>query len=292
MYPSSCKEQAFGEGLLRVDNLTIDYTSGTRCQAALHEITFEIRPAEVVGILGESGSGKTTLALALLGVLPPSARIRQGTVHFEGRDLLVLKESELEKVRGARVSMIFQEPEMALNPFMQAIDQVADIIAAHSDRTTKSCRAQARRMLAHVNLSPESRILSAYPHQLSGGQRQRLVIAEALACRPQLLVADEPTAALDPTLQVQWLALMKDLREQFGLAILLITHDPAILKDLADRVLVMYHGRIVEEARFDQLIRRHSPSIHRRVVTLHGSIAGPGSREHKAPRHHSRKHRV
>ena len=246
MYPSWSKERAVPEAMLRVDDLTIDYATGKLWQRVLQGITFEIRPAEVVGLLGDSGSGKTTLALALLGLLPPSARIRWGTVTFEGRDLLALKELELEKIRGAKVSMIFQEPEMTLNPVMQAIDHVAEVIAAHCDWTSRSCRAEARRILAQVNLDPDSRFLSAYPHELSGGQRQRLVIAQALACRPDLLVADEPTASLDLILQLKWLSLMKDLRKQFGLAILLITHDPAILNGFADRVLVMYRGRIVE----------------------------------------------
>jgi peptide/nickel transport system ATP-binding protein len=282
MCPHSKDERILRESLLRVDDLTIDYVTGKLSQPVLRRISFELRPGEVVGILGESGSGKTTLALALLGVLPSSARIRGGAVRFEGRDLLTLKERELEKIRGAKVSMIFQEPEMALNPVMQAIDHVAEVIAAHCNRTTRSCRAEARRILAQVNLVSDRRFLSAYPHQLSGGQRQRLVIAQALACRPELLVADEPTASLDSILQVQWLSLMKDLRKQFGLAILLITHDPAILTGLADRVLVMYRGRIVEEAGFEQLVRR---PLHPYTQGLLRSMAPPPGRVRQGPKH-------
>jgi peptide/nickel transport system ATP-binding protein len=276
MCSSWSNERALREGLLRVDDLTIDYAKGKLWQPVLHGITFEIRPAEVVGLLGESGSGKTTLALTLLGMLPPSARIRQGIVRFEGRDLLSLKEPELEKIRGAKVSMIFQEPEMALNPVMRVIDHVAEIIAVHRNRTTRRCRAEALQILAQVNLDCDSRFLSAYPHQLSGGQRQRLAIAQALACRPELLVADEPTTSLDSIHQVQWLALMKDLRKQLGLAILLITHDPAIFTGLADRVLVMYRGRIVEEGGFEQLVRRplhpYTQGLFRAMAPMPGQV--------------------
>jgi oligopeptide/dipeptide ABC transporter ATP-binding protein len=282
MYRYSNNERGLREGLLRVDDLTIDYAIGKLRQHVLHGISFEIRPAEVIGILGESGSGKTTLALALLGVLSSSARIRGGAIRFEGRDLLTLKERELEKIRGAKVSMIFQEPEMTLNPVKQAIDHVAEVIAAHCNRTTRFCRAEARRILAQVNFDPDSRLVSAYPHQLSGGQRQRLVIAQALACRPQLLVADEPTASLDSILQVQWLSLMKDLRKQFSLAMILITHDPAILTGLADRVLVMYRGRIVEEACFEQLVRR---PLHPYTQGLLRSMAPPPSQVRQGTKH-------
>jgi oligopeptide/dipeptide ABC transporter ATP-binding protein len=242
------------ESFLEVRDLSVRYEHDDRFQPALEGITFAVARGEVIGILGESGSGKTTLALALLRVLPPSALILQGTVRFEGRDLLSAKESELEKIRGAKVSMIFQEPEMTLNPVMKAIDQVVDVIAAHCNWSGRRCRTEARRILAEVCLDPDGRIPSAYPHQLSGGQRQRLAIALALACRPDLLIADEPTASLDSILQVQWLSLMKDLRRKFGLAVLPITHDPAILRGWTDRVLVMYRGRIVEEAGFEKLV--------------------------------------
>ena len=263
------------QSLLEVDDLTVHYAVGRRFQAALNGITLEIGRSEVVGVLGESGSGKTTLALALLRMLPSSARIQQGRIHFDGSDLLALKEFELQKIRGAKVSMIFQEPEMALNPVMRTIDQVAEVIAAHCDWSGGRCRAEARGILADVGLDPDSRLLSAYPHQLSGGQRQRLVIAQALACRPKLLIADEPTASLDSTLQVQWLALMKHLRKQFGLTLLLITHDPAILTGLADRVLVMYRGQIVEEAGYEKLVRH---PLHPYTQGLFRSMPPPPGR--------------
>lgn len=243
------------ERLLQVKNLTIHYAAGKERLPALDGINFEVHRAEVVGMIGESGSGKTTLALALLRLLPACARISQGSICFAGRDILALKESELEKIRGAKVSMTFQEPEMTLNPVMRAIDQVAEVIAAHHGWRPSRCRDRARRILAELGFDPTGHLLSAYPHELSGGQRQRLVIAQALACRPMLLIADEPTASLDSTLQVQWVSLMKDLRNRLGIALLLITHNPGILAGFADRVLVLYRGRIVEEAGFEELVQ-------------------------------------
>ena len=243
-----------GKSLVQIDDLAIRYAVGEGWHSALDGVSFDIHRGEVVGVLGESGSGKTTLALALLRLLPSSARILRGTIRIGGRDLLALKESELEKIRGAKISLIFQEPEMALNPVMQTLDQVAEVIAAHHAWSGTACRTEARRILAELHLD-DTRLLAAYPQQLSGGQRQRLVIAQALASRPELLIADEPTASLDSILQAQWLSMMQDLRRRLGLAILLITHDPAILNGLADRVLVMYRGSIVEEASLEQLVR-------------------------------------
>lgn len=243
-----------GKSLVQIDDLAIRYAVGEGWHSALNGVSFHIHRGEVVGVLGESGSGKTTLALALLRLLPSSARILRGTIRIGGRDLLALKESELEKIRGAKISLIFQEPEMALNPVMQTLDQVAEVIAAHHAWSGTACRTEARRILAELHLD-DTRLLAAYPQQLSGGQRQRLVIAQALACRPELLIADEPTASLDSILQAQWLSMLQDLRRRLGLAILLITHDPAILNGLADRVLVMYRGSIVEEASLEQLVR-------------------------------------
>jgi oligopeptide/dipeptide ABC transporter ATP-binding protein len=239
--------------LLQVTDLSVRYAAGGQQHPVLDGIRFEMRPGEVVGMLGESGAGKTTLALALLGLLPDCACILQGSIHFGGRDMLTLDASELERIRGAEVSMIFQEPQLALNPVMRAIDQVTEVIAAHHNRSRRRCQEVARQVMVEVGLV--SSTLSAYPHELSGGQRQRLVIAQALACRPALLIADEPTASLDSTLRLQWLSLMKHLRDHLSLALLLITHDPDILTGLADRVLVLYGGRIVEEASAEELVR-------------------------------------
>ena len=242
--------------LLEIKDLTVQYAAMRQSVPALNGITFNVYEGEVVGFLGESGSGKTTLGLAILGLLPHGGRIVRGSIRFRGKNLLGLGEKELEQIRGAGISMIFQEPELALNPVIRALDQVEEVIHAHRCWSRGRCREEAQRVLAEVQLDKDPRLFSAYPHQLSGGERQRLVIAQALACRPALLIADEPSASLDSITQNKWLELMKDLRYRLGIAVLLITHNPAIFAGFADRVIVIYGGRIVEEARFDQIIRQ------------------------------------
>jgi len=244
------------EELVQVRDLAVRYAAGASSRRALSGISLEVRTGEVVGILGESGSGKTTLGLALLCLLPPSARIENGSIRFRNRNLAALGEKELTKIRGAEIAMIFQEPELALNPFMSALRQVEEVLAAHRTWSRRERREGAQRVLAAAGLGEDSRLLSAYPHQLSGGERQRLVMATALACGPALVVADEPTAALDTILQAEWVESMKRLRSQLQTALLLITHDPAMLAGWADRVLIMYAGRIVEQGRFEEVIRR------------------------------------
>ncbi len=251
-------EQAPGS-LLQVQELTVCYAGSTDMHPALDSVTFAVGRGEVVGLAGESGSGKTTLALALLKLLPPSARILSGAIRLNGHEILALGERAMEKIRGRMVSIIFQEPEMALNPVVKAVDQVAELIAVHRGWDARRCREEARRVLADVRFGDSERLVSAYPHQLSGGQRQRLAMALALACGPALLIADEPTASLDARLQAEWMALVKDLRARLGLAVLLISHDPSILAGVADRLIVLHRGRIAGEAEYGRL--RHRPSI-------------------------------
>jgi oligopeptide/dipeptide ABC transporter ATP-binding protein len=258
--------------LIDVRGLSVQYRDGKGWSPALEGITFDLSRGEVVGILGESGSGKTTIGLSLLRLLPPAARIVRGSVKFRGRELLDLGESELESIRGAEIAMVFQEPELVLNPFMCALDQVQEVIGAHRNLPRAERREQARKALANVQLE---RLSSAYPHQLSGGERQRLVIAQALACHPALLIADEPASALDPTLQAEWSALINGLRDRLGLALLLITHSPSTLAGLANRVLVLYAGRIIEEAQFEQIIRR--PRHPYTQALLHSIPPPPGT---------------
>jgi oligopeptide/dipeptide ABC transporter ATP-binding protein len=242
--------------LLQVRDLTIEYGSGKRNEPALDRITFDVRQGEVVGILGESGSGKTTIGLAMLRLLASNARTIRGSIRLRERELLELSERQYETLRGSEISMIFQEPAAALNPFIRAVDQVSEVIAAHRRWPRRRCHEEARKVLATVRLDEDPRILSAYPHQLSGGEQQRLVIAQALACRPTLLIADEPSTALDSILQSELLTILKGLRDQLGLTLLLITHDPSVLAGIADRVIILYAGRIVEEARLQQLVDR------------------------------------
>jgi peptide/nickel transport system ATP-binding protein len=246
------------EPLLAVRDLSVQYTArGQPPLAALCDVSFEIAPGEAVGILGESGCGKSTLALALMGLLPQTARISRGEILFKGKSLLGLRESAMEKIRGAEMSLIFQDPSAALHPLLRVERQVADVIAAHHNWPRARCTEAASLILSEVGLSDHGRVSSSYPHQLSGGQRQRVVIAQALACRPALLIADEPTSSLDTTVQAEILALLKRMRAEHGLALLLVSHDPAVLADMVDRILVFYAGELVEEGRALEVL--HAP---------------------------------
>jgi len=233
--------------LLEVRDLAVQYDSRHGPPAlAVDELSLEVAEGEVVGLLGESGCGKTTLLLAILGLLPASAQVVSGSIRFRGRELLRLSDTELRRLRGAEISIIFQEPVLALNPVRRVGAQVGEVIHAHRPWGRRRCREEALSMLVEVGFSEPVRIHDAYPHELSGGQRQRVVIAQALACRPALLLADEPTASLDSTTQAELRALLGKLQVRFGLAVLLVSHDLGALAALARRVLVMYAGRLVE----------------------------------------------
>jgi len=234
--------------LLRVDDLTVRYRSGDQGQlVALEGITCDIGEGEAVGVLGESGCGKTTLGLTLLGLLPPAGKIVRGSAIFGGRNLLTLSERELRGVRGAGISMVHQEPGAALNPVLQVGEQVAEVLRAHRHLSREGASDEAGALLALVGLAKETSIAAAYPHQLSGGQQQRVAIAQAIACRPRLVIADEPTTALDTVTQLEILNLLRNLREKLQVALLFITHDPEVLMRAVDRILVMRGGRIVEQ---------------------------------------------
>ncbi len=232
--------------LLRVRDLTVQFCLDVgREFTVLDTISFDIAPGEIVGLLGESGSGKTTTALSLLGLLPPAARVTNGSVRFRGRDLLSLNENQLREVRGAEISVICQDLSV-LNPVMRVGDQVTEVIRAHRRWTARRAHEEAEAVFAAIGLGGSDRIYSAYPHQLSGGQRQRIVIAQALACKPALVIADEPTAWLDATTSAEVLDFLKRQRKLSDTAFLFISHDPATLATLADRIMVMYAGQIVE----------------------------------------------
>lgn len=215
--------------------------------AAVDGVTFQIGPAEIVGLVGESGSGKTTLGLSLLGLLAPAARTIRGSIRWRGESVLGLPESRLEALRGSEIAFISQEPGIALHPLMRVGDQIAKVLRAHRSWSLGRCRSEAERLIEEVGLPEPARTASAYPHELSGGQRQRVTIAQAIACRPALVIADEPTSALDTTTRMEILGLLGDLKDRLGLALLLVTHDLGSLVALASRVLVMYAGRIVED---------------------------------------------
>lgn len=236
--------------LLEIRDLTVDYPGRP---AALSGISFDIHAGEIVGLLGESGGGKTTVGLAVMRVLPADCRVR-GSIRFRGRDVLGLNERELQAFRGAEVAMIPQEAGLAANPHLRAIHQVEEVVRVHRTLDRRQRRHEARKVLADLGMG-SSRLLSAYPNQMSGGEQQRLVAAQAMACKPALLIADEASASLDVTLQIHWLEMIRNFRDTAGCAVLLITHNPALLAGLANRVVVLYQGQVVEAGPFDALSR-------------------------------------
>lgn len=253
------------ELLLRVRNLAVEFCDGTKRYGALHGIDFEIGRGEIVGLMGESGSGKSTTALSLLGLFPRDSAQVSGSVLFRGRELLSLSEREWQNVRGSQISLVFQEPEIALSPVMRAGGQVTEVIHAHRNHSWRRCRDEALAALARVGLG-DDRFFLSYPHQLSGGQRQRVVLAQALSCEPALLIADEPTASLDVRSQAEFLDLLKQLRTETGLTVLLISHSPEVQASLADRVLILKEGRILEAGTFEALYDASVNSYTQRLL--------------------------
>ncbi len=235
--------------LLEVRDLTTAFATARGEVTAVEDVSFSLDAGEVLGIVGESGSGKSVTALTIMGLLPsPPARVAAGLVRFEGAVLTRMAESRLRHIRGPGMAMVFQEPMTSLNPIFSIGDQITETIAAHERGSPRTRRARAVELLERVGIPSAAARLGDYPHQLSGGQRQRVMIAIALACRPRLLIADEPTTALDVTIQAQILDLLLDLRDEFGMAIIVITHNMGVIAETADRVLVMYAGRVVEQA--------------------------------------------
>jgi len=241
--------------LLDVQDLTVVFPGPRSTVTAVDRVSFQIAPGETLGLVGESGSGKSVTAFSILRLVQPPGTIAGGRVLFEGRDLLTLPEREMRQVRGARISLIFQEPMTALNPVMRVGDQIAEALTVHGMATGADARRRAIELLQAVRISDPVRRVRDYPHQLSGGMRQRVMIAIALACGPPLIIADEPTTALDVTIQAQVLDLMRDLQARLNLALLLITHDFGVIAEMADRVAVMLQGRIVEQGPVRQILR-------------------------------------
>ena len=245
------------ECFAQVRDLTVTYSpeDGEPIRA-LDGISIEVRSGEIVGILGESGCGKSTLASALLRLLAPHAECQGGTIQFCDRDLLNLPERELRAIRGREISLIPQDPALSLNPVMTAGSQVGEVLRAHLPLNPQQRRERVMELLREVGFDHPEEVYSAYPHQLSGGQRQRIAIAQAVACRPALLIADEPTSKLDATLQAEIVALLSQIRRQHGTAILVISHDPTLFAGFADRIAVMYAGRIVEVGSSAEIFKR------------------------------------
>jgi len=243
------------EPLLRVQDLHVEFRTRRGQALVLNGVDFELRAGETLCVVGESGCGKSMTALALLRLIPsPPGRIRDGRVLFQGEDLVRATDARMREVRGNRISMIFQEPMTSLNPVFSVGDQIGESLRLHAGLDAQAARERAIEMLRQVGIPAPERRVDEYPHQLSGGMRQRVMIAMALACRPDILIADEPTTALDVTVQAQIFDLLRELQREKGTAILLITHDMGAVAEMADRVMVMYAGRVIEQGRADQVL--------------------------------------
>lgn len=268
------------EPLLSVDDLVVSYDTDDGALRALDGVSLRVAKGQRVGLVGESGCGKSTVALSILRLLPsPGARVLRGAIRFDGQDLLTLPERSMRAVRGRRVSMVFQEPMTSLNPVCTIGAQVIEALTIHHRLSRREARARAAEMLDRVGLPNARRQLDAWPHQLSGGMRQRVMIAIALICNPELLIADEPTTALDVTTQAQILELLGHLQHQLGMAALLITHDLAVLAEFAQTVLVMYAGQVVEQSPVDLLFSSPAHPYSRALLESIPSCAAPrGSR--------------
>jgi ABC-type dipeptide/oligopeptide/nickel transport system ATPase component len=259
--------------LLAVQNLRTEFGP----VVAVNDVSFEVRKGETLGLVGESGSGKSVTAFSIIRLVQEPGRITGGSVMFQGRDLMTLPESEMRQVRGAGIGFVFQEPMAALNPVMRVGAHIAEALRVHGLASKSEARARAIELFRAVRITDPEKRVDDYPHQLSGGMRQRVMVAIALACKPPLLIADEPTTALDVTVQAQVLELLRDMKREFDLSMLLITHDFGVIAETADRVAVMYRGKIVEQAAVRDIFRNPQ---HPYTKGLLASIPGgkPGTR--------------
>ncbi|HYC36490.1 MAG TPA: ABC transporter ATP-binding protein [Usitatibacter sp.] len=242
--------------ILSVQGLSVHFPTRQGVVRAVEDVSFDIDAGETLALVGESGSGKSTVAAAIMRIIPsPPGIIAAGRIEFEGRDLVKLPENEMRRVRGSRIAMIFQDPMMALNPVHTIGAQIVEALTLHTNLTRRQALGRAVELLELVRVPAPATRVGQYPHNLSGGMRQRVMIAMALACDPRLLIADEPTTALDVTIQAQVLELIGELKAKLGMAVLLITHDLGVVGETADRVVVMYAGRKVEEGRVEEVFR-------------------------------------
>jgi peptide/nickel transport system ATP-binding protein len=266
-----------GDALLEVNDLSVRFFTDDGPLQAVDRVSFTLAPREVLGIVGESGCGKSVTCMSLVRLLPETAAV-SGKVVFDGTDLLALGPRSLRRVRGREISYIFQEPMSSLNPVFTVGDQIGEVVRRHLGLSRRDARRRAIELLKLVHIPAAERRVGEYPHQLSGGMRQRVMIAMALACDPKVLIADEPTTALDVTIQAGILDLMREVRERLGTAIVLVTHNLGVVADIADRVIVMYAGRKVEEAAAGELF---AAPQHPYTVGLLGAIPRPGERRER-----------
>ncbi|MEH6906176.1 MULTISPECIES: ABC transporter ATP-binding protein [Neobacillus] len=278
--------------ILRIKDLKVSFQTGKKLVPAVDGISFELKDGEILGIVGESGSGKSVTSLATMGLIPsPPGKIENGEIIFEGKDLKNLSEKEWRKIRGNQISMIFQEPMTSLNPLFTIGNQLMEAIRLHTDLSKREAIVRSIELLKLVGIPRAEGILKENPHQLSGGMRQRVMIAMAMACNPRVLIADEPTTALDVTIQAQILALMKDLNKKTNTTIILITHDLGVVAEICERVIVMYSGQIVEQGDVRTILKnpqhpytkgllKSVPDLRGkkdRLYSIPGTVPTPGS---------------
>jgi oligopeptide/dipeptide ABC transporter ATP-binding protein len=271
--PARARRFTAGERLLEVEDLVTAFYTRDGVVRAVSGISFHVDRGEVLGLVGESGCGKSVTSLSIMRLVSKPGQIERGAIRFRGQDLLKLSSDEMRKIRGERIAMVFQQPTSSLNPVWTTGRQIAEVLEIHRGMKRKAALSRSLELLRMVGIPDPERRLKAYPHELSGGMAQRIMIAMALACEPELLIADEPTTALDVTIQAQILDLMRHLREETGTAIILITHDLGVVAEMCDRVAVMYAGEIVEQTDVRTLFARPSHPYTRGLI---GSIPVPG----------------
>ena len=264
--------------LVSIHDLTVQFRTDRGWSTAVEGVSFDIGDGDCVGVVGESGSGKSVTALSMLRLhARRTARFASGSVRYDGRDLLCIPESDLRRIRGRDIAMVFQDPMSSLNPVLTICDQISESLRLHQNMSRADARRRAVELLDLVRIADAGRRVDEYPHRLSGGMRQRVMIAIAIACRPRLLIADEPTTALDVTIQAQILELLRDLRARLGMAVMLISHDLGVIAEFAKRVIVMYAGRVVEDAPVDVLFRRplhpYTEGLMASVPAIEGEMA-------------------
>ncbi|MHC0036255.1 ABC transporter ATP-binding protein [Pseudoneobacillus sp. C159] len=280
------------DSILQIKDLKVSFQAGKKLVPAVDGISFDLREGEILGIVGESGSGKSVTSLATMGLIPsPPGKIENGEILFEGKDLKNLPEKKWREIRGNQISMIFQEPMTSLNPLFTIGNQLMEAIRLHTDLSKSEIKVRCIELLKLVGIPRAEGILKEHPHQLSGGMRQRVMIAMAMACNPKVLIADEPTTALDVTIQAQILALMKDLNKKTATSIILITHDLGVVAEICERVIVMYAGQIVEQGDVRTILKdpkhpytkgllKSVPDLRGkkdRLYSIPGSVPRPGT---------------
>ena len=265
--------------LLRVSGLTTTFATHGGVISAVEDVSFSLEPGEVLGLVGESGSGKSVTGLSIMGLIVPPGRVVAGSVEFRGIDLMTLSDAQLREVRGRDIAMIFQDPMSSLNPLMKIGEQVGEVLEIHLGLSRKASRARAIEMLQLVGIPAPASRYDDFPYQFSGGMRQRVMIAIALACDPKLLIADEPTTALDVTIQAQILDLIRRVRSELGTSIIMITHDLGVIAGIADRILVMYSGHVVEAASAGELFAAPEHPYTKGLLESVPRIDGPTTGE-------------